>query len=145
MDSDNVSKFLKEVEGKSVEELVSQGREKLASMPAGGGGGGAPAAGGGGGGGGAAPAAEEKKVEEESEDEVRHGTACVCRLFRCGRTACLHCVTHSNSGCTLDGAGVVVTCRPPRSIRTQVRCAHSAAYTGSSTASLTAHSYRIRH
>ena len=75
MDSNNVSKFLKEVEGKSVDELIAAGREKLASMPAGGGGGGggggAPA---GGGGGDAAPAAEEKKVEEESEDEVRAHT-----------------------------------------------------------------------
>lgn len=60
--------FLKEVEGKSLDDLLAEGRGKLASMPAAGA---APAAGGGGGGGAAAaaPAAEEKK-EEESEDEV---------------------------------------------------------------------------
>eukprot|EP00892_Ulva_mutabilis_P012017 jgi/Ulvmu1/9188/UM005_0288.1 len=68
VEGDRVATFLKEVEGKNLEELLEAGRGKLASMPAGGA---APAAGGGGGGGGdaAAPAAEEKKVEEESEDE----------------------------------------------------------------------------
>lgn len=69
-ESDRVAAFLKEVEGKNVEELMTAGREKLASMPAAGA---APAGGGGGAGGGGAgdaPKAEEKK-EEESEDEVR--------------------------------------------------------------------------
>lgn len=69
MDANNVTKFLKEVEGKSIDELVAVGREKLASMPAGGGA--TPSGGGGGGGGAAAAAEEEKKVEEESEEEVR--------------------------------------------------------------------------
>lgn len=69
VEADRVATFLKEVDGKSLDELLTAGRGKLASMPAAGA---APAAGGGGGGGGgaaAAPAAEEKK-EEESEDEV---------------------------------------------------------------------------
>ena len=78
MESDRVAAFLKEVEGKNVEELITAGREKLASMPAAGA---APAAGGGGGGGGGAadaPKAEEKK-EEESEDEVRfHASTNLC-------------------------------------------------------------------
>lgn len=70
-DSERVATFLKEIEGKSVDELLEAGREKLASMPAAGA---APAAGGGGGGGGGAADApkEEEKKEEESEDEVRH-------------------------------------------------------------------------
>ena len=81
-DSANVAKFLKEMEGKNLDELLAAGREKLASMPAAGA---APAGGGGGGGGGAAaPAAEEKKVEEESEEEVRapalHAFRCAMRL-----------------------------------------------------------------
>jgi large subunit ribosomal protein LP2 len=72
VDSSNVSKFLKEVEGKSLDELLAAGREKLASMPTAGA---APAGGGGAAAAGGAPAAaggkpEEKKVEEESEEEV---------------------------------------------------------------------------
>lgn len=69
VEADRVAGFLKEVEGKNLEELLEAGRGKLASMPAAGA---APAAAAGGGGGAAAPAAEEKKVEEESEDEVCH-------------------------------------------------------------------------
>jgi ribosomal protein L12E/L44/L45/RPP1/RPP2 len=69
VDANNVAKFLKEVEGKSVDELIAAGREKLASMPAGGGA--APSGGGAGTTAGAAAVEEEKKVEEESEEEVR--------------------------------------------------------------------------
>ncbi|EDS39830.1 60S acidic ribosomal protein P2 [Culex quinquefasciatus] len=65
-DSTRVTKVVNELKGKSVEELIASGREKLSSMPSGGA---APAAAGG-----AAPAAaaEEKKEEkkkEESESE----------------------------------------------------------------------------
>lgn len=68
VESDKVAAFLKEVEGKNVEELLTEGRGKLASMPAAGA---APAAGGGGGGAAAADAPkEEEKKEEESEEEV---------------------------------------------------------------------------
>ncbi|XP_044738207.1 60S acidic ribosomal protein P2 [Chrysoperla carnea] len=72
-DSEKLNKVISELKGKSIEELIAQGREKLSSMPAGGGVA-APAAAGGG----AAPAAaeekkeskkEEKKVESESEDD----------------------------------------------------------------------------
>ncbi|ETN62755.1 60S acidic ribosomal protein P2 [Anopheles darlingi] len=71
-DSARVTKIVSELKGKSIEELIASGREKLSSMPAGGGApSGAPAAAGAGG---AAPAAaaekkEEKKEESESEDD----------------------------------------------------------------------------
>ncbi|GBP18849.1 60S acidic ribosomal protein P2 [Eumeta japonica] len=70
-DSEKLKKVISELNGKSIEELISQGREKLSSMPAGGA---APAAAA------AAPAAaaaedkkedkkEAKKEESESDDE----------------------------------------------------------------------------
>ena len=70
-DSTRVTKVVNELKGKSVEELIASGREKLSSMPAGGA---APAAGAGAAAGGAAavPAEEkkeEKKEESESEDD----------------------------------------------------------------------------
>uniref|UniRef100_A0A2A4IY56 Large ribosomal subunit protein P2 n=1 Tax=Heliothis virescens TaxID=7102 RepID=A0A2A4IY56_HELVI len=63
-DGEKLKKVISELNGKSVEELIEQGREKLSSMPAGGA---APAAAGG-----AAPAAaaaEEKKEEKEAKKE----------------------------------------------------------------------------
>merc|ERR1712018_1128059 len=64
-ESDKIDLVVKELAGKNLEELIAEGRTKLASMPAGGGGGAAaPAAGGA-----AAPAAEEKKPEKEEEPE----------------------------------------------------------------------------
>lgn len=62
-------KVVSELSGKNLDELISKGSEKLATIPSGGGGA-APAAAAGG----AAPAAaeekkEEKKEEEEEEDE----------------------------------------------------------------------------
>ncbi|XP_023952119.1 60S acidic ribosomal protein P2 [Bicyclus anynana] len=62
-DSDKLKKVIDELKGKSVEDLIAQGREKLSSMPAGGA---APAAAA------AAPAAaaaEEKKEEKETKKE----------------------------------------------------------------------------
>ena len=53
-DSERVDKLLSELEGKSIEEVISAGVSKLASVPAGGGGGGGGGAASGGGGGGAA-------------------------------------------------------------------------------------------
>ena len=50
-DSERVDKLLSELEGKSIEEVISAGVSKLASVPAGGGGGGGGGAAGGGGGG----------------------------------------------------------------------------------------------
>merc|ERR1711893_194229 len=65
-DSALVDKVIKELDGKDINELIAEGREKLASVPSGG----AVAASAGAGAGGAAPA-EEKKEEkkEESEEE----------------------------------------------------------------------------
>jgi large subunit ribosomal protein LP2 len=68
VDAARITKVIGELKGKSIEELIAQGREKLSSMPVGGGAApaaAAPAAG-------AAPAAEAKKEEkkkEESEEE----------------------------------------------------------------------------
>ena len=58
---------VKQLAGKSVNELIAEGFPKLASMGGGGGGAAAPAAGGEAAA--AAPAAEEKKKEEEPEEE----------------------------------------------------------------------------
>ncbi|XP_058062655.1 large ribosomal subunit protein P2 isoform X2 [Anopheles bellator] len=69
-DSARVTKVVSELKGKSVEELIASGREKLSSMPAGGGAAsGAPAAAGGAAAAAAAPAAEKKEKKEESESE----------------------------------------------------------------------------
>ncbi|XP_014216745.1 60S acidic ribosomal protein P2 [Copidosoma floridanum] len=69
VDSEKLSKVISQLNGKNIEEVIAEGREKLSSMPAGGGAAPAAAAAGG-----AAPAAEEKKEEkkpakEESESE----------------------------------------------------------------------------
>ncbi|XP_035900483.1 60S acidic ribosomal protein P2 [Anopheles stephensi] len=71
-DSTRVTKVVNELKGKSIEELIASGREKLSSMPAGGGAAAAAPAAAGGAGAAAAPAAEkkeEKKEESESEDD----------------------------------------------------------------------------
>nr|BAI67896.1 acidic ribosomal protein [Sarcophaga peregrina] len=72
-DSERLTKVVSELDGKSIEELIASGREKLSSMPVGGGAVAASA--------GAAPAAggdagkkeeakkEEKKEESESDDD----------------------------------------------------------------------------
>ncbi|VVD03629.1 60S acidic ribosomal protein P2-like [Leptidea sinapis] len=63
-DSEKLKKVISELNGKSVEELMAEGREKLSSMPAGGAA--APAAAS------AAPAAaaaEDKKEEKEAKKE----------------------------------------------------------------------------
>lgn len=75
-DSERLTKVVKELNGKSVDELIAAGREKLSSMPVGGAA--APAAA-------AAGAAdtgkkeeakkEEKKVESESEEDDDMGFA----------------------------------------------------------------------
>ena len=69
IEEEKVSSLLSAVEGKSVEELVSEGNEKLSAVPASTGGA-APAAGG------AAEAAEEEAPEEaaeESDDDMGFG------------------------------------------------------------------------
>ncbi|XP_058826528.1 large ribosomal subunit protein P2-like [Topomyia yanbarensis] len=65
-DSARVTKVVSELKGKSVDELIASGREKLSSMPAGGA---APAAGGAAAGPAAAAPAEEKKEEKKEESE----------------------------------------------------------------------------
>ncbi|KZF23761.1 ribosomal protein 60S [Xylona heveae TC161] len=71
-DNDRLDKLVAELEGKDIAELISQGTEKLASVPSGGAGAAAaPAAGGA-----AAPAeekAEEKKEEEKEESDEDMG------------------------------------------------------------------------
>ena len=65
-DDERLEKLLSELEGKDINELISAGSEKLASVPSGGGGG---AAAGGAAAGGAAPAEEAKAEEKEEEKE----------------------------------------------------------------------------
>ncbi|PWN46178.1 ribosomal protein 60S [Ceraceosorus guamensis] len=70
-DSERLEKLVSELEGKDIAQLITEGAEKLSSVPSGGGGGAAPAAAAAAGGGGAAAAeapAEEKKKEEEKEE-----------------------------------------------------------------------------
>merc|ERR1711994_293278 len=62
-DSEKLDKVIAELSGKSIEELIAAGSQKLASVPSGGGAG-APAAATGG----AAPAAAEEKKEEKKEE-----------------------------------------------------------------------------
>ncbi|KXT02579.1 hypothetical protein AC578_10669 [Pseudocercospora eumusae] len=74
-DQERLEKLLSELEGKDINELISEGSTKLASVPSGGAGG-APAAGGaaaGAGGDSAAPAAEEAKEEEKEESDEDMG------------------------------------------------------------------------
>ncbi|KAJ7224360.1 ribosomal protein 60S [Mycena pura] len=66
-DDDRLEKLISELKGKSIDELIAEGSNKLASVPSGGGGGGGAAAAGGSAP--AAAAAEEKKEEKEEEKE----------------------------------------------------------------------------
>ncbi|ORX65504.1 ribosomal protein 60S [Basidiobolus meristosporus CBS 931.73] len=72
-DSERLNKLISELEGKNVQELIAEGKEKLASVPSGGAA--APAAGAAAGGAADAPAAEEAKEEakEESDDDMGFG------------------------------------------------------------------------
>ncbi|KAL8791029.1 MAG: hypothetical protein Q9213_000236 [Squamulea squamosa] len=75
-DSDRLDKLIKELEGKDLQELISEGSQKLASVPSGGGGGGgaaAPAAGGAAGGAAAAEKEPEKEPEKEEESDEDMG------------------------------------------------------------------------
>lgn len=77
-DQTNADTIVKLLNGKSIEEVISTGMSKLASVPSGGGAAAAssaPAAASGGGGG-AAPAEEKKKkeeVKEESDEDMGFG------------------------------------------------------------------------
>lgn len=73
VEESQVSALLSAVEGKSVEELIAQGNEKLASVPTGGSGA-APAAGAAAGGATEEAAAEvEEEAAEESDDDMGFG------------------------------------------------------------------------
>ncbi|KAJ2897322.1 hypothetical protein MKZ38_004785 [Zalerion maritima] len=75
VDEDRLDKLLEELDGKDINELISEGSTKLASVPSGGGGGGGGGAAGGTAGG-AEEAVEEKKEEEpeeESDDDMGFG------------------------------------------------------------------------
>ncbi|QKX54020.1 uncharacterized protein TRUGW13939_01102 [Talaromyces rugulosus] len=74
-DEDRLTSLLSELEGKDIQELISEGSSKLASVPSGGAGGAAPAAGGAAAGGAAeaAPEKEAEKEEEESDEDMGFG------------------------------------------------------------------------
>ncbi|KAI6779707.1 60S acidic ribosomal protein P2 [Emericellopsis cladophorae] len=73
-DNDRLETLISELEGKDINELISEGTSKLASVPSGGAGG-APAAGGAAAGGAAEEKKEEAKEEEkdESDDDMGFG------------------------------------------------------------------------
>ena len=73
-DDERLSALLSELKGKDINELISEGSAKLASVPSGGGGGGAAAATGGAAAVADAPAEEAKEEEkEESDDDMGFG------------------------------------------------------------------------
>merc|ERR1712048_1392463 len=65
-DEEKLGKVISELSGKNIDEVLAEGKEKLASVPSGGA---APAAGAAGGAAEEAPKEEEKKEESESEDD----------------------------------------------------------------------------
>merc|ERR1711974_159151 len=65
IEADKLDKVFAELDGKNVEDVISEGMSLLASAPSGGA---APAGGAAAAGGDAAPAAEEKKEESEEEE-----------------------------------------------------------------------------
>ncbi|TVY41402.1 60S acidic ribosomal protein [Lachnellula occidentalis] len=72
-DDERLSTLISELKGKDLQELISEGSSKLASVPSGGGGGAAPAAGGAPAGGAAEEKEEEKKEEEKEESDEDMG------------------------------------------------------------------------
>ncbi|KAK2058933.1 ribosomal protein 60S [Colletotrichum caudatum] len=73
-DDERLNKLISELEGKDINELISEGSSKLASVPSGGAGGAAPAAGGAAAASADAPAEEAKEEEkEESDDDMGFG------------------------------------------------------------------------
>ncbi|KAE8351070.1 60s acidic ribosomal protein-domain-containing protein [Aspergillus coremiiformis] len=68
-DEDRLQKLLSELEGKDIQQLITEGAEKLATVPSGGAAGAAAAPAAGAAAGGDAPAAEEKEEEKEESDE----------------------------------------------------------------------------
>ncbi|KAK2738629.1 60S acidic ribosomal protein P2 [Myotisia sp. PD_48] len=76
-DESRLESLIAELKGKDIQQLISEGASKLASVPSGGAGGAAPSGGAAaaGGAGGDAPAAEEKaeEAEEESDEDMGFG------------------------------------------------------------------------
>ncbi|KAF2766518.1 ribosomal protein 60S [Teratosphaeria nubilosa] len=76
-DEERLTQLLKELEGKDINELITEGSTKLASVPSGGAGGAAPAAGGAAAGGAAAeeaaPEAAKEEEKEESDEDMGFG------------------------------------------------------------------------
>ncbi|KAJ9137964.1 hypothetical protein NKR23_g8904 [Pleurostoma richardsiae] len=72
-DNDRLEKLISELEGKDINELISEGSAKLASVPSGGAGGAAPAGGAAAGGAAAEEAKEEAKEEEKEESDEDMG------------------------------------------------------------------------
>ncbi|KAI1269128.1 putative ribosomal protein P2 [Xylariaceae sp. FL1019] len=68
-DDDRLEKLLSELDGKDINELISEGSSKLASVPSGGAGGAAAGGAAAGGGAAAEEKAEEKEEEKEESDE----------------------------------------------------------------------------
>lgn len=74
IEDDKVEKLISELEGKSVEELIAEGTEKLSSVPTGGAAAGGASAGAAAGGASEEAAAEEAEEEkEESDDDMGFG------------------------------------------------------------------------
>ncbi|KAJ5485147.1 60S acidic ribosomal protein P2 [Penicillium diatomitis] len=73
-DSERLEKVVAELQGKNIQDLISEGSSKLASVPSGGAGA-APAAGGAAAGGAAeaAPEAAKEEEKEESDDDMGFG------------------------------------------------------------------------
>ena len=70
-DEERLNKLISELEGKNIQELISEGSAKLASVPSGGAGGAAPAAAAAAGG--EAPAEEKEEEKEESDEDMGFG------------------------------------------------------------------------
>merc|ERR1719198_2682309 len=68
-DQEVADKLVSELDGKTIHEVIKEGKDKLKNFGGGGGGGAAAAPAAGGGGGGAAAAEEEEKMDEEEEEE----------------------------------------------------------------------------
>nr|POF12752.1 60s acidic ribosomal protein p2 [Quercus suber] len=83
-DSDRLTALLGELEGKDINELISEGSQKLASVPSGGAGGAAAASGGAAAGGAAAedaaPEAAKEEEKEESDEDMGFGQ-CDFKLY----------------------------------------------------------------
>ncbi|KAB8073460.1 60s acidic ribosomal protein-domain-containing protein [Aspergillus leporis] len=72
-DAERLQKLITELEGKDIQQLITEGAEKLATVPSGGAGGAAAPAAGGAAAAGEAPAEEKEEEKEESDDDMGFG------------------------------------------------------------------------